>query len=211
MDGKTIKTMKTRFHWYHLMLLFTCRWPVNSLHKWPVMWKMFPFDDVIMSILTNVSWESPSGFAYNLITADGALTYVFKVNYGLIHSSCAPFFQDYTTTASSHWPRFYIVTLFRIRILWIIIDWILRNIPAQICSGFLTVGKIMSTQQRGKRLNIFTRMAKILRFSKMAEVGSMFSRSFRGNLLEISWSQCHGTSLEEYGWLVPMNPTQLII
>ena len=22
--------------------------PVNSLHKWPVMWKMFPFDDVIM-------------------------------------------------------------------------------------------------------------------------------------------------------------------
>ena len=25
------------------------RWPVNSLHKWPVTWKMFPFDDVIMS------------------------------------------------------------------------------------------------------------------------------------------------------------------
>ena len=25
------------------------RWPVNSLHKRPVMWKMFPFDDVIMS------------------------------------------------------------------------------------------------------------------------------------------------------------------
>ena len=24
------------------------RWPVNSLHKWQVMWKMFPFDDVIM-------------------------------------------------------------------------------------------------------------------------------------------------------------------
>ena len=24
------------------------RWLVNSLHKWPVMWKMFPFDDVIM-------------------------------------------------------------------------------------------------------------------------------------------------------------------
>ena len=23
--------------------------PVNSLHKWPVMWKMFPFDDVIMN------------------------------------------------------------------------------------------------------------------------------------------------------------------
>ena len=25
------------------------RWPVNSPHKWPVTWKMFPFDDVIMS------------------------------------------------------------------------------------------------------------------------------------------------------------------
>ena len=23
-------------------------WPVNSPHKWPVTWKMFPFDDVIM-------------------------------------------------------------------------------------------------------------------------------------------------------------------
>ena len=26
------------------------RWPVNSQHKGPVMWKMFPFDDVIMTI-----------------------------------------------------------------------------------------------------------------------------------------------------------------
>ena len=24
-------------------------WPVNSLHKWPVMWKLFPFDDVSWS------------------------------------------------------------------------------------------------------------------------------------------------------------------
>ena len=24
------------------------RWPVNSPHKWPVTWKKFPFDDVIM-------------------------------------------------------------------------------------------------------------------------------------------------------------------
>ena len=24
------------------------RWPMNSPHKWPEMWKMFPFDDVIM-------------------------------------------------------------------------------------------------------------------------------------------------------------------
>ena len=27
------------------------RWPVNSLHKWPVTRKMFPFDDVIMTYL----------------------------------------------------------------------------------------------------------------------------------------------------------------
>ena len=27
------------------------RCPVNSLHKWPVTWKMFPFDDVIMKEL----------------------------------------------------------------------------------------------------------------------------------------------------------------
>ena len=24
------------------------QWPVNSPHKWPVTWKKFPFDDVIM-------------------------------------------------------------------------------------------------------------------------------------------------------------------
>ena len=27
------------------------RWPVNSLHKWPVTRKMFPFDDVILQIV----------------------------------------------------------------------------------------------------------------------------------------------------------------
>ena len=29
------------------------RWSVNSPHKWPVMWKMFPFDDVIMWSILN--------------------------------------------------------------------------------------------------------------------------------------------------------------
>ena len=32
------------------------RGPVNSPHKWPVMRKMFPFDDVIMCRLTSVHW-----------------------------------------------------------------------------------------------------------------------------------------------------------
>ena len=31
------------------------RWPVNSPHKWPVTRKIFPFDDVIMALLTVVS------------------------------------------------------------------------------------------------------------------------------------------------------------
>ena len=29
-------------------------WPVNSPHKWPVTWKMFPFDDIIMSHQSNI-------------------------------------------------------------------------------------------------------------------------------------------------------------
>ena len=33
------------------------RWPVNSPHKGPVTWKMFPFDDVIMS---SGWYDSPS-------------------------------------------------------------------------------------------------------------------------------------------------------
>ena len=31
------------------------RWPVNSRHKWPVTRKMFPFDNVIMSILSAIT------------------------------------------------------------------------------------------------------------------------------------------------------------
>ena len=33
------------------------RWPVNSLHKGPVTRKMFPFDDVILCILIEISLE----------------------------------------------------------------------------------------------------------------------------------------------------------
>ena len=32
------------------------RWPVNSPHKWPVMRKMFPFDDVIMMRTRSILW-----------------------------------------------------------------------------------------------------------------------------------------------------------
>ena len=43
------------------------RRPVNSPHKWPVTWKMFPFDDVIMTSkchkqgITNMTWSSGFG------------------------------------------------------------------------------------------------------------------------------------------------------
>ena len=30
------------------------RRPVNSPHKWPVTWKIFPFDDVIMQNMPNL-------------------------------------------------------------------------------------------------------------------------------------------------------------
>ena len=59
------------FHW----------WPVNSWHKGPVAWKMFPLDDVIMNIqgiLTGMFWrclywsyvQSPSCASMRLIDID---------------------------------------------------------------------------------------------------------------------------------------------
>ena len=39
--------------------------PVNSLHKWPVTRKMFPFDDVIMQLIRSAAkhqWETSSGW-----------------------------------------------------------------------------------------------------------------------------------------------------
>ena len=39
------------------------REPVNSPHKWPVTWEMFPFDDVIMETCGAIGWPfySPKG------------------------------------------------------------------------------------------------------------------------------------------------------
>ena len=36
-------------HYSNVIVRGIQRWPVNSLHKWPVTRKMFPFDDVIMN------------------------------------------------------------------------------------------------------------------------------------------------------------------
>ena len=52
-----------RKHQCSVSLVFvrgTHRWPVNSPHKGPVTRKMFPFDDVIMSItLRLMEWNQP--------------------------------------------------------------------------------------------------------------------------------------------------------
>ena len=43
------------------------RGPVNSPHKWPVTRKMFPFDDVIMSCLSDSSLSETGGNIVKLI------------------------------------------------------------------------------------------------------------------------------------------------
>ena len=44
------------------------RGPVNSMHKWPVTWKMFPFDDVIMCLGSAfMAWICDVSLATSLI------------------------------------------------------------------------------------------------------------------------------------------------
>ena len=51
--------------------------PVNSLHKWPVMRKMFPFDDVIMTV-----WEE-YGCTTSNESADGLAPLGFLQAHGV--------------------------------------------------------------------------------------------------------------------------------
>ena len=54
------------------------RWPVNSLHKWPVTRQMFPFDDVFMnSGYHDVYCEGHP--QQNCILTDSKLEYMFQV------------------------------------------------------------------------------------------------------------------------------------
>ena len=39
-------------------------WPVNFPHKWPVTRKLFPFDDVIMSLLYTIRYEYGCPYTY---------------------------------------------------------------------------------------------------------------------------------------------------
>ena len=46
------------------------RWPVNSPHKGPVTRKMFPFDDVIMDVVTQLCLNFNSIVCWKLVQAD---------------------------------------------------------------------------------------------------------------------------------------------
>ena len=64
------------------------RSPVNSPHKWPVMRKMFPFDDVIMSKtkrLRSILWKLQSGYKSVQRRTDGqGETNILTNNYVLL-------------------------------------------------------------------------------------------------------------------------------
>ena len=59
------------------------RWPVNARHKWPVTWKMFPFDDVIMCyafltlICSLIYWNKTSMGNFRLIQPSSNYLNVF--------------------------------------------------------------------------------------------------------------------------------------
>ena len=42
-------------------------WPVNSLHKWPVMWKMFPFDDIMQAAYFWDNYRQVSNISRTLV------------------------------------------------------------------------------------------------------------------------------------------------
>ena len=52
------------------------RWPVNSPHKWPAKWKIFPFDDVIMTVFICFSTTMTRHLSspYNILSVDFEFT-----------------------------------------------------------------------------------------------------------------------------------------
>ena len=71
------------------------RGPVNSPHKWPVTWKMFPFDDVIMKRGTQtLTWcrtASPTAsclinfIIYKIVFMDDHPHYTMQCNYNTVN------------------------------------------------------------------------------------------------------------------------------
>ena len=54
---------------------------VNSLHKWPVMQNMFPFDDVIMIMQKEITLKLPWIDNWNNISSEGNLTHWGRVTH----------------------------------------------------------------------------------------------------------------------------------
>ena len=48
------------------------RGPVNSPHKWPATWKMFPFDDVFMEIVRILYYYGESLFVCFVFSMEGS-------------------------------------------------------------------------------------------------------------------------------------------
>ena len=57
------------------------RWPVNSPHKWPVMQKMLPFDDVIMRWMLWVLWGMYYAARYFIFTRINSDVMLYDMRY----------------------------------------------------------------------------------------------------------------------------------
>ena len=65
------------------------RGPVNSPHKGPVTWKMFPFDDVIMNpLLLYTWWTTTRTFAYHMINPRLMKKYVKNACQWILQKMC---------------------------------------------------------------------------------------------------------------------------
>ena len=63
------------------------QWPVNSPHKWPLMRKMFPFDDVIMN--TTLCNEIVSNVTRRGVTwPTHTRTYIYNINIIITENRC---------------------------------------------------------------------------------------------------------------------------
>ena len=76
--------------------------PVNSLHKWPVTWKIFPFDDVIMIFHQFI-------ICYNMFSMDSDITLPVSLNKSILSQTfdCVCFLYD---TQLSTWVKFKLIT-----------------------------------------------------------------------------------------------------
>ena len=63
------------------------RGPVNSLHKWPVTRKMFPFDDVIMSLQVSIHILHGSLMSYQVIRCKQFIQHILPADMKVIRLS----------------------------------------------------------------------------------------------------------------------------